>query len=448
MLRRILLGLAIVLAVAFGAFYAWQWRGELPPASTSAHAFDPGIVAKGAQLAAIGECGVCHTRAGGKPYAGGFPVQTPFGVVYGTNITPDRETGIGAWSEEAFRRAMREGVARDGTHLYPAFPYDHFTRLTDGDISALYAFLMTREPAAQANRQPQLDFPLNFRIFAAGWQLLFLSKGPYRNDPAQSAVWNRGAYLVEGVGHCGGCHTPRNAFGAERKHEAYGGGASEGWSAPALNASSPAPVPWTVDQLTAYLKAGFADQHGFAAGPMQPVVANLGKAADADVRAIATYVASFIGPRNAADRQRQTDAALAFARQRAVNIGDLARTTTGVASAGDRSAGGVLFAGACASCHRSGGGLPASRPIALALSTTVNTSDPANLLRIVVDGIHPPAGERGPIMPGFSGALTDPQIVALATYVRSHYSRQPAWPNVAAALADVRRRPSPAMETP
>ena len=130
-----------------------------------------------------------------------------------------------AWSEEAFRRAMREGVARDGTHLYPAFPYDHFTRLTDGDISALYAFLMTREPAAQANRQPQLDFPLNFRIFAAGWQLLFLSKGPYRNDPAQSAAWNRGAYLVEGVGHCGGCHTPRNAFGAERKHEAYGGGA-------------------------------------------------------------------------------------------------------------------------------------------------------------------------------------------------------------------------------
>ena len=448
MLRRILLGLAIMLAVALGAFYAWQWRGELPPASTSAHAFDPGIVAKGAQLAAIGECGVCHTRAGGRPYAGGFPVQTPFGVVYGTNITPDRETGIGAWSEEAFRRAMREGVARDGTHLYPAFPYDHFTRLTDGDISALYAFLMTREPAAQANRQPQLDFPLNFRIFAAGWQLLFLSKGPYRNDPAQSAAWNRGAYLVEGVGHCGGCHTPRNAFGAERKHEAYGGGASEGWSAPALNASSPAPVPWTVDQLTAYLKAGFADQHGFAAGPMQPVVANLGKAADADVRAIATYVASFIGPRNAADRQRQTDAALAFARQRAVNIGDLARTTTGVVSAGDRSAGGVLFAGACASCHRSGGGLPASRPIALALSTTVNTSDPANLLRIVVDGIHPPAGERGPIMPGFSGALTDPQIVALATYVRSHYSRQPAWPNVAAALADVRRRPSPAMETP
>ena len=448
MLGRTLLGLAIALVLAFGGFFAWQWRGELAPSSTSAHAFDPGIIAKGAQLAAIGECGVCHTRAGGKPYAGGFPVQTPFGVIYGTNITPDRDTGIGAWSEEAFRRAMREGVARDGTHLYPAFPYDHFTRLTDGDISALYAFLMTREPVAQANRQPQLDFPLNFRIFAAGWQLLFLSKGAYQNDPSQSVAWNRGAYLVESVGHCGGCHTPRNSLGAERKSEPFGGGASEGWSAPALNASSPAPVPWTADQLFAYLKTGFADQHGFAAGPMQPVAANLGKATDADVRAIATYIASFIGPRDAADRQRQTDAALAFARQRAVSVNDLGRTTTGVASADDRSAGGLLFAGACANCHRSGGGLPASRPVALALSTAVNASDPANLLRIVADGIHPAPGKRGPIMPGFSGALTDPQIVALADYVRKHYSRGQAWPNIAAALAEIRSNPTPVMEAP
>jgi mono/diheme cytochrome c family protein len=375
-------------------------------------------------------------------------VQTPFGVVYGTNITPDRDTGIGAWSEEAFRRALREGVARDGTHLYPAFPYDHFTRLTDGDISALYAFLMTRDPATQPNRPPELDFPLNFRIFAAGWQLLFLTKGAYQNDPSQSAAWNRGAYLVEGVGHCGGCHTPRNSLGAERKSDPFGGGVSEGWNAPALNAASPAPVPWTAGQLAAYLQHGFADQHGFAAGPMQPVAANLGKVPDADVRAIATYVASFIGPRDTADRQRQTDAARSFAQQRAFTINDLARTTTGVASADDRSAGGLLFAGACASCHRSGGGLPASRPVALALSTPVNAPDPTNLLRIVTDGIHPPAGTSGPIMPGFSGALTDQQIVALADYVRTHYSRGQAWPNIAATLADIRRNPTPAMEAP
>ncbi|HXD46721.1 MAG TPA: cytochrome c [Pseudolabrys sp.] len=439
MLARALLGLVIATVVAFGAFVAWQWRGELPPATASAHSFDPGIVAKGAQLAAVGDCAVCHTRAGGKPYAGGFPVETPFGVVYGTNITPDRDTGIGAWSEEAFRRAMREGVARDGAHLYPAFPYDHFTRLTDGDISALYAFLMTREQVSQPDRPPELSFPLNWRIFAAAWQLLFLDKGAWRNDPAQSAQWNRGAYLVEGVGHCGACHTPRNRLGAEARDRRFAGGEGEGWSAPALDAASPAPVPWTADQLYNYLRRGFADQHGLAAGPMQPVVADLARAPEADVRAIATYVATIIGPRDPADRKRQTDAALAFAQQRAVTVGDVTRATTGAAPADTHSAGKALFDGACATCHRSGGGLPVSRPVPLALSTPVNESDPGNLLRIVLDGIHPAPGRRGPIMPAFSGMLTDQQIVALADYVRSRYSRGPAWPNVAAALAGVRR---------
>jgi mono/diheme cytochrome c family protein len=448
MLGRILLGSAIVIVIAIGAVTAWQWRGELPPSGASAHAFDPGIVAKGAQLAAIGDCATCHTQAGGKPFAGGLPIETPFGTVYGTNITPDRNTGIGTWSEEAFRRAIREGVARDGSHLYPAFPYDHFTRLTDGDISALYAFLMTRDPVSRPNRLPELQFPLNWRIFAAAWQLLFLDHGAYRNDPTQSAEWNRGAYLVEGVGHCGACHTPRNKLGAEVKSQRFGGGEGENWSAPPLNAASPAPVPWTADQLFAYLRHGFADQHGFAAGPMQPVVANLRKAPDADVRAIATYIGAFIGPRDATDRQRQAGAALALAQQRVTTAGDLARGTTGAAPADGRSAGKLLFAGACATCHRSGGGLPVSRPVALVLSTPVNMSDPDNLLRIVLDGIHPPQGERGPIMPGFAGALTDPQIVALADYVRLQYSRGPPWNNVAGALAEVRRKRTPAMEAP
>lgn len=448
MLGRILLGLAIAIVVAFAGFYAWQWRSELPAASASAHSFDPGIVAKGAALAAVGDCATCHTRAGGKPYAGGFAVETPFGTLYASNITPDRDTGIGAWSEAAFRRAMREGVARDGTHLYPAFPYDHFTRTSDGDISALYAFLMTRDPVAQANRPPALSFPLNWRIFAAGWQLLFLHRGAYENDPRQSAEWNRGAYLVEGLGHCGACHTPRNAFGAEKRGQRFAGGEAEFWRAPALNAASPAPVPWTADQVYAYLRTGFADQHGVAAGPMQPVTLNLRTVPDADVRAIAVYIASIDGAPDAAARQRQAEAALTFAAQRAATVGATARVTSGAAAPEASSPGAALFAGACATCHRSGGGLPLSRPIALALSTPVNAREPANLLRIVVDGIHPPLGRRGPIMPGFSGALTDPQIVALATYVRSHYSRQPAWPNVAAALADVRRRQTPAMEAP
>ena len=447
MLTRILGGLVIVVAVVFGAFYAWQWRGALPPASVNAASFDPGIVAKGAALAAIGDCAVCHTQAGGKPYAGGFPVKTPFGIVYATNITPDRDTGIGTWSEAAFRRAMREGVGRKGTHFYPAFPYDHFTNITDGDISALYAFLMTREPVNQQNRPTRLAFPLSWRPLAAAWNLLYLRQGPYHPDPGKSAAWNRGAYLVDGAGHCGACHTPRNALGAEKRNDRFGGGEAEDWYAPALNAASPAPVPWTADQLYAYLRHGYADQHGFAAGQMQPVVLSLRKVSDADVHAIATYIASINGPRDPTARKRQTEGALAFAARRTMTVSGIAHGgTTGSANGGTAS-GASLFAGACASCHHSGGGLPVSRPIALALSTPVNEPTPTNFLRIVLDGIHPPLGQRGPIMLGFSGALTDPQIEALADYVRTQYSRGGHWTDVSATLAKMRQQ-TPGMEAP
>lgn len=448
MLTRILGGLVIVVAVVFGAFFAWQWRGELPPVTANAASFDPGIVAKGAVLAAVADCAVCHTQAGGKPYAGGFPVKTPFGIVYGTNITPDRDTGIGTWSEAAFRRALREGVGRKGTHFYPAFPYDHFTNISDGDISALYAFLMTREPVHQPNRPTRLSFPLNWRPFAAAWNLLYLRQGPYRPDPGKSAEWNRGAYLVAGAGHCSACHTPRNALGAETKSDRFGGGEAEDWYAPALDAASPAPVPWTVDELYAYLRTGYADQHGFAAGPMQPVVLSLRKVPDADVHAIATFIASISGPRDATARKRQTEGALAFAAQRAVTTTGIAQGgTTGSANTGTVS-GATLFAGACASCHHSGGGLPISRPVALGLSTPVNEPDPTNFLRIVLDGIQPPLGHRGPIMPSFSGALTDPQIEALADYVRTQYSRGVRWTNVPVALAKMRQQQTPTMEAP
>lgn len=460
MVWRLFAGLVVVVAVGFGAFYAWAWHGEIKPiAPLPAAAIDPGIVRKGATLAAIGNCAVCHTRTGGKPYAGGFPVETPFGTIYGTNITPDPDTGIGTWSETAFRRALREGVDRQGRHLYPAFPYDHFTRISDSDIAALYAFLMTRQPVRQENRPLDVVFPLNIRLAAAGWKLLFLRKGEAAPDPAQSDAWNRGAYLVSGLGHCGACHTPRNALGAEKRDEPFAGGEGEGWHAPALNAASPAPVPWTEDQLFAFLRHGFAEQHGFAAGPMQPVVRNLKRVPDADVRAIATYVASIAGPRNEAQRREQTQSALAFAAARAAKVPPAsAASTTGARPANDtgsnesagmgHASGADIFAGACATCHHSGGELPISRPVALGVSTPVNAPDPTDLIHIVLDGIHPAPGERGPIMPGFSGALTDPQIVALLSYVRGQFSRQPDWSDVAGTLATVRRQRPPRTETP
>jgi mono/diheme cytochrome c family protein len=181
---------------------------------------------------------------------------------------------------------------------------------------------------------------------------------------------------------------------------------------------------------------------------MQPVTQNLGRIPESDVRAIAIYIATLAGRHDETDRQKQTQAALAFAQQRAATVTVLARTTTGAAATTDTSAGAALFAGTCATCHHSGGGLPLTRPIPLALSTPVNETDPTNLLRIVLDGIHPRAGARGPTMPGFSGALTDPQIVALVTYVRTHYSRRPPWPNVAGALAAARQRQTPTTEAP
>ena len=227
-----------------GAAFAVAWRPAIaaidPPAPQS---FAPDLIKRGRELAAIGNCNDCHTVRGGKNFAGGLPVPTPFGTIFSSNITPDAETGIGRWSEAAFRRAMRSGVNREGQHLYPTFPYDHFTNVSDEDDRALYAFLMTRQPVRAAARENQLSFPFNQRIAIAGWKLLFLRHDTYQPDSKQSAEWNRGAYLVEGLAHCGACHTPRNALGAERTRAAFAGGDVDDWHAYAINGQSPAPVP-------------------------------------------------------------------------------------------------------------------------------------------------------------------------------------------------------------
>jgi mono/diheme cytochrome c family protein len=278
-MRYVLGAIGIVLVlVLVGVAYAW--RSQIAPIDPpAAGSFDASLVDRGAALAAIGNCNVCHTNGGGEMFAGGLALPTPFGTIYSTNITPDPDTGIGRWSEAAFARAMREGVDREGHHLYPAFPYDHFTKVTDEDNRALYAYLMTRKPVRAETPPNELPFPINVRMVLAGWKLLFFKPGVYENDPAQSPEWNRGAYLAEGLGHCGACHTPRNLMGAEKKGDAYAGGEAEGWNAYALNSASPAPAAWTVDSLTHYLSTGYEAQHGVARGPMAPVTANMRLAA-------------------------------------------------------------------------------------------------------------------------------------------------------------------------
>ena len=210
---RLILGFAVFAGLAL-AGVALAWRPAIAPiAAPPRTAFAPEVVARGAELAAIGDCSVCHGAGLGHAYAGGLGLRTPFGTVYVTNITPDPDTGIGRWSEAAFRRAMRDGIGRTGRHLYPALPYPHFTRATDPDIAALYAFLMTRAPVHATTPPNPLPFPLNVRATLAGWNLLFLRPGAWRPDPAQSAEWNHGAYLVDAVGHCGACHSPAQRAG-------------------------------------------------------------------------------------------------------------------------------------------------------------------------------------------------------------------------------------------
>jgi mono/diheme cytochrome c family protein len=392
-----------------------------PAAAPARASFDPSLIAKGAELAAIGNCQVCHTAEGGRSFAGGRPLETPFGTFYGTNITPDPDTGIGRWSEDAFRRALREGVDREGRHLYPAFPYEYYTRLTDEDIRALYAYIATREPVRAPNRPHELHAPFNTRALVGSWKALYFERGVFQPDPARSAQWNRGAYLVNGVGHCGACHTPRNFLGAEKKGELFSGGVAEGWHGPALNVRSPAPVPWTAEQLFKYLRTGLDDVHAIAAGPMEPVVRNLARAPEEDVRAIAAYLEALAGPPSA-ERRKKADAALAQAK----------------AAARANGRGAEVYAGTCAACHDRGreAGSGGALPLALGTAMTIPTS--SNLLRITLEGIAPPEGEPGRAMPGFADALTDRQVKDLAAYIRSEFGGAAAWSDVEDELRKIR----------
>ena len=286
---------------------AMPWRAEIAPVVPDLSIYSTAAIDRGRLVAAAGDCVVCHTVPGGVLNAGGLALDTPFGQIFTTNITPDLETGIGQWSFQAFDRAMRQGIHRDGRQLYPAFPYTDFAKLTDGDMQALYAYLMSEAPVRATPPETKLAFPFNVRPLMAGWNLLFHENKVYQPDESQSTVWNRGAYLVQGIGHCGACHTPRNKLGAEKSGaQAWlAGGEAEGWEAPALNALSRSPIPWTENDFFDYLRTGFSAGHGVAAGPMAPVVHGLAQLPEQDVRAMAVYLAS-LNPVTSTEPDRAT----------------------------------------------------------------------------------------------------------------------------------------------
>jgi len=248
-------------------------------------------IARGRYLVYAGDCAACHTDAGGRPFAGGRAVPTPFGTIYATNITPDRETGIGAWTEDDFWKAMHQGVRRDGSHLYPAFPYPWYTRLGRDDVLAIKAYLDTLPPVRQPNKEPALPWPLSWRGSLVVWNAMFFKPGVYALNTGKSAQWNRGAYLVEGLGHCAACHSPKNALGAVKNRDAFLGGQGEGWFATSLRPTSGEGLGgWSRKDIVDYLKTGATDR-ARAMGPMAEVVHNSTMhLTDADLEAIATYL--------------------------------------------------------------------------------------------------------------------------------------------------------------
>lgn len=395
-------------------------RAIAPIARPDASVYSAATVARGGQLAALGNCAECHTTIGGVLNAGGRALETPIGTIYSTNITPDVETGIGAWSYPAFARAMREGLHRDGRQLYPAFPYTHFSKTDDADMQALYAYLMAQPSVRATAPANALAFPFNLRPLLAGWNALFHQTKEFEPDPAKSEQWNRGAYLVESLGHCSACHSPRNALGAEQRRAYLAGGFAEGWEAPPLTSLSHAPIPWSEDELFAYLRTGHSRYHGVAAGPMAPIVRDLKALPDPDIRAMAVYLGSF--------NDTAADAPALAARLESA-------TQVTVAS----STGARLYQGACAVCHEVGG-LPlfGSRP-SLALNSNLHSTRSDNLVQVILHGITEPASSDLGYMPAFKNSMSDAQVEELATFLRGQFAPdKPAWTGVRDTIARVR----------
>jgi len=391
-------------------------------------AFSAATIERGRLAAAAGACNVCHVGNDGTAFAGGRAFETSFGTVYAANISPDVKTGIGAWSYPAFERAMRQGIARDGSHLYPVHPYTSFVNADEADIQALYAYLMAETPAANVPPKASLTFPFSIRGLMAGWNTLFLRQTSV-NDAAKSEAWNRGAYLVEGLGHCSSCHTERNVLGAELAGAArLSGGFAEGWEAPAILGSSKAPVGWTEQALYDYLRDGHSGDHGSANGPMAHVVQSLSALPDDDIRAMATYL-STTEPEEMAAQQKET----------AIAASNAAATAAAIANPG----GARIFDGACSACHTDGSPLAS-----LALNSNVHSDRPDNLLQAILNGANAPAllarrakGEELEIMsmPSFRDSFSDRQLAELAAYVRARFAPGNAqWGDLQDAAARVR----------
>jgi mono/diheme cytochrome c family protein len=382
--RAILAGVLLCTASAVGGA-----RAE-PSAET---------IARGKAMAEAADCASCHTADPLKPFAGGKRIDTLFGAIYSPNLTPDRDTGIGAWSDDEFLRALRYGVGRDGSRYYPAFPYPYFTKMIRDDIFAIRAYLATLTPVHNTPPPPQLRWPLNYRVVMRLWNYLFFRPGIFEPDQNKSTAWNRGGYLVTGAAHCGACHTPKNIFGADRRGRAFGGGQVAGWFAPRLDGANRSGLKsWSVDDIAEYLASG-RNGKSHADGPMAEVVVNsTSKMSDADVRAIATYLKDLPAGTPEPEMTPPPPA--------------------------DMTTGKAVYARACIACHEAdGSGAPRIYP-PLPGNALLQSADPSSTLRIILDGAQTVTTPRAPnpgSMPAYAKQLSDQEIADVANYIRNSW---------------------------
>ena len=415
------------------------WRSAITPVTRpSPNLYAAETIERGRQLAALGNCATCHTTVDGEPFAGGVALQTPFGVIYSTNITPDEQTGIGRWSRAAFERAMREGISRDGHQLYPAFPYTSFARLTDDDITSLYAYFMAQPAVSQSNPTTELSFPYSARPLLKAWNAMYPPAQAPKAIPEgiERAQWLRGEYLVNGPAHCSACHTPRNASGAEQLGQQFlSGGYVKGWQAHDLRASSKSPVPWTQQAFYDYLRQGVSPQHGAALGPMGDVVKQLRTVPDEDLQAMATYLASFQKPlKEQQIQQAATERIVLTSQTTPAQLGQSHR----------------LFEMACAACHHEGDGptlLGANVP--LGLNTNLYAAEPDNLIRVILEGVQSPPTQAVGFMAGFADQFNDQQLQGLVNYMRARFAPdEAAWSDVPEAISRMRQAVQTAASLP
>ncbi|MGI4880534.1 MAG: c-type cytochrome [Janthinobacterium lividum] len=371
------------------------------------------LVTRGKYLATAGDCVACHSAPGHAALAGGLAFKLPFGTIYSSNITPDRETGIGDWSDAEFVRALHHGVGKGGKDLYPAFPYAAYTKMSTDDALAIRAYLATLPPVRSSVQANALTFPFDQRYLMRGWKLLSMRQGRQTARPDRSAEWNRGAYLVEALGHCGECHTPRNLIFGLKGGDKFAGAVTQGWKAYNITSDARSGIGgWSVDALAAYLATGYAAGHGAASGSMAEAVdLSLRHLTPADLRRMAVYLKS-VPAQGGSDIQI------------AVNPSELARSTAYAPPVDAAHAGNLglkIFEGACASCHAWNGEGLQTNYAALRGARTVNDPGATNLIQVVLRGSRLTTPQGRLAMPAFGAAYSDAEIAAVSNYVLAHF---------------------------